>query len=279
VYYGATEQVIGIKDEDAWILLLHLVSGEWLTGNPALGYVWEQLEHGHELSAAIDAAAEGWVPAETLRSALESQIPALVRHAMLVGKPAPPDRFARAILARGQPATRRVAPTASDGAASTREVVAAAVGFWIAILIQRLPFLVRLRFLRAVTRIRAQRPTLPSTLTLVGLNSARGGSHNGWAECLEISMGSFIAAALLGRAPSWCIGAAFAPLRPHAWLEVDGCAVDHAEQFGTPQAMIRITDTRDAELTASQAGTASRGAATAPQLLSPSLGKLVLGHL
>jgi asparagine synthase (glutamine-hydrolysing) len=55
--------------------------------------------------------------------------------------------------------------------------------------------------------------------------------HLGRVACLEESLTSAVALALRRRRVAWCVGAAFDPARPHAWIEVDGSPIGTGKQL------------------------------------------------
>ncbi|MBL1120277.1 lasso peptide biosynthesis B2 protein [Streptomyces sp. 110] len=82
-----------------------------------------------------------------------------------------------------------------------RERAAAAAGLALALVLLRLPFRHTVRAVRHTARL-----------------------WPGRAACMETSLGAVLAAALLGRRLTWCLGARFAPppVEYHAWAELPG---------------------------------------------------------
>jgi Transglutaminase-like superfamily len=240
--YGATHRFIALADSDGWVVFLDIKKGQWYVGNPSFWAVWEHLEMGLDLENAVKLAAGTRIPLETLQGDIERQTPRLEQLGILATRWKPPGKAARRVLADGPPASARVSVKQAEADSPSGYVTAAIVGFSIAIMLQRVPFWLKLRIIRASRRLRPQRPTLESTTQLVRAVSHIARRHKGMAECLEISLGAFLAGTMLGKAPTWCIGAHTNPLRCHAWLEVDGTAVDsaHGASDRRYRAMIRV---------------------------------------
>lgn len=119
-----------------------------------------------------------------------------------------------------------------DGDAPARYTAAAAVGLTAAVVLLRiLPCWLVIAFMRAAKRVRRQAPTLETTLQLVAAAADVATRCPANTDCLEIATAAYLAGVLVGRAPDWRLGASFRPLCLHAWVEVDGTAVDHAPQL------------------------------------------------
>jgi hypothetical protein len=243
--YGATNNVIALPDQDGYLLMVHLTRGQWMIAEPDLAAIWAQLEQGLELHDAIRAAArESDVDLGLMQEALEQQLPTLIANGMLAERWRGPGRLGRAVCVRGPSTATRTTASAVDATGSLRYRIAASLGLTIAVALARAPRSWHLRLLIAIRRIRRQRPTLQGTTKLVATVLRAAERRPGWAECFEISQAAFVAGAILGEAPAYCVGAQFTnelPLSIHMWLEADGTAVDHADQHGRRyQALIRI---------------------------------------
>lgn len=104
------------------------------------------------------------------------------------------------------------------------ERCAAAVGLALALVLLRLPFRHTVRAVRWARR--AGRRPLPAAKAEALVTAVRhtGRLWPGRAACMETSLGAVLAAALLGRRLSWCLGARFSPppVEYHAWAELPG---------------------------------------------------------
>ncbi|MFF5719281.1 lasso peptide biosynthesis B2 protein [Streptomyces buecherae] len=102
------------------------------------------------------------------------------------------------------------------------ERLAATVGLALALLLLRLPFRYTVRAARLARRAgrRGLSPSRAEALVGAVRHSAR--LWPGRAACMETSLGSVLAAALLGRRLDWCLGARFTPppVEYHAWAEL-----------------------------------------------------------
>jgi hypothetical protein len=235
-YYGATDRTFVAIDDGHNILFLQVRTGRLAGGNANVASVWEQFEEnpGVDLDGAIAAAAEqiGMHP-----SVLRAQVRGTAAHLISDGilttrRPGPPPRRLRAILAdeSAQPARRE--PADPDQRVPARVAIAGAVALAIALVLKRLPFWVQLEILAAIRRVRPQRATLSDTRRLAAAVKRAARRCPGRVECLEQSMGAFIAGALLAAAPDWCHGGSLLQDTYHAWVQADDTAVDYTDQYG-----------------------------------------------
>lgn len=105
-----------------------------------------------------------------------------------------------------------------------RDRLAAAVGLGLALVLLRLPFRYTVRAARLARRA-GRRPITPDRAeALVATVRHTGRLWPVRAACAEISLGSVLAAALLGRRLNWCLGARFSPppTEYHAWTAIPG---------------------------------------------------------
>jgi hypothetical protein len=93
-----------------------------------------------------------------------------------------------------------------------------------AILLLRLPFRHTVRVVRCARRL-GHRPLNPDpAAALIAAVQHTGRLWPGRIACMERSLGAVLAAALLRRELSWCVGARFAlpPTEYHAWASLPG---------------------------------------------------------
>ncbi len=238
--YAASHRVAAAGDADGYMQLLNLRNKQLAVINPTMRRLWGLLEEGLELDAATTTLSTGeGVPVSTLRRDLAEPIAELESCGMLATRWRQPGRLLRAVIADGS-SPSRVTVTTADEQAPAHYTVAGAVGFAVAILLQRLPLPFTLQLMRGARRLRPQHPALTSSRQLVATVRRLARHHPGWADCYEISMGAFLAAALLGCAPTWSLGADIGSRECHAFLQVDGTAVDHSEQTVHHQTLIRL---------------------------------------
>ncbi len=104
------------------------------------------------------------------------------------------------------------------------ERLAAAAGFALALVLLRLPFRHTVRAARLARRVGRRHLAPARAESLVGAVRHTARLWPGRAACMETSLGSVLAAALLGRRLTWCLGARFAPppVEYHAWAELPG---------------------------------------------------------
>ncbi|WP_228982270.1 lasso peptide biosynthesis B2 protein [Streptomyces sp. DH12] len=104
------------------------------------------------------------------------------------------------------------------------ERLAAAAGLTLALVLLRLPFRHTLRASRLARRIGRRNLTTARAEALVGAVRHTARWWPGRAACMETSLGSVLAAALLGRRLDWCLGVRFAPppVEYHAWADLPG---------------------------------------------------------
>jgi hypothetical protein len=219
--------VIALYDPDGWALLLHTRTGEKVVLEPAMGFLWGQLEHGLTLRAAVGTLQQQLPASAALEQAIAEGVRELQRHQMLT-TPRRANRGAAASLITHQPtATERV--VAHHRPLPLRHRLAALAGFALAIVIVHLPipFWAQLRLVSGFGRLRRQHPRLATTTAVVAYVRRITKPYPFWADCDEIALGAYVALALTGRAPDYCWGARFGQLDRHAWLEDHGTAIDH----------------------------------------------------
>ncbi|MGW1837729.1 lasso peptide biosynthesis B2 protein [Streptomyces sp. NPDC002067] len=110
------------------------------------------------------------------------------------------------------------------------ERLAAAAGFALALILLRLPVGKAGRFRYTVSGARiarraGRRPLNPAQAeALVDAVRHTARLWPGRAACMETSLGTVLAAALMGRRLNWCLGARFSPppVEYHAWAELPG---------------------------------------------------------
>lgn len=118
--------------------------------------------------------------------------------------------------------------TARTGTCGER--LAAAAGLALALVLLHLPFPDEVRFRYTVRAARlarraGRRPLeAPRAEALVGAVRHTTRLWPGRAACMETSLGTVLAAALLGRRLNWCLGPRLSPppVEYHAWAEVPG---------------------------------------------------------
>ncbi len=105
-----------------------------------------------------------------------------------------------------------------------RDRLAAAMGLALALVLLGLPFRYTVRAARLARRA-GRRPIAPDRAeALVAAVRHTGRLWPVRAACAEISLGSVLAAALLGRRLDWCLGVRFSPppTEYHAWAAIPG---------------------------------------------------------
>lgn len=116
-----------------------------------------------------------------------------------------------------------------------------AVALMGAVVLLRLPFWLLLVVLRWSGRMRLRPVTVRQTRLLFAAVQDAGRFYPGRVACLEVSVATRIAGALIGCPPDWCIGARFRPLIYHTWVEVDGEPIDELPSEEWPyQAALKL---------------------------------------
>jgi hypothetical protein len=239
--YAAADEVIAVRAPDGYGLLMRPRSGRYHTATPKLVRLWRLLdEQGLELQTAIARLADNDPDRiEQLRQEFGPEIAKLRRYGMLVGaRTDPEDGYVARIAARRPPAPTRIAVTAADERAPWHYKLVAWAAYLAALLvIQRLPDRHRYRIMLAARGCRRQRPSLRSCLQVLATVRWILDYAPGWAGCDEAALPSFLALAVLGRAPSWVLAVSLTPPEVgfHAFLRVGDFAIDDAPQpDGTP---------------------------------------------
>lgn len=104
------------------------------------------------------------------------------------------------------------------------ERLAAAAGLALALVLLRMPFRHVVRAARFARRVGRRPLDVARAEALVSAVRHTGRLWPGRAACMETSLGTVLAAALLGRRLNWCLGVRFSPppVEYHAWAEVPG---------------------------------------------------------
>lgn len=236
----ATNHVIaGLRADNG--VLLNVRTGMDHPINSTMCEIWLSLETGSDIAAAQAALAERHqVSLATIQDDMAQPIARLWRYGFLRTRRAS-GRLAETFATLEPMPEHRIAVSDTHEDGPVHYAVAAWAGFVLAVALQRVPFRYRLRLLRATRRLRSQRPTLTDTVLVQALVVRLARYHPGWVACYEVSMGAFIALALLGRAPTLLLLATFPCIQLHACLEAEGTIVDDRPQNATDnQPLIRI---------------------------------------
>ncbi|MFJ8345004.1 lasso peptide biosynthesis B2 protein [Streptomyces sp. NPDC094153] len=104
------------------------------------------------------------------------------------------------------------------------ERLAAAAGLVLALVLLRLPFRYTVRAARLARRFGRRDLDAARAEALVGAVRHAARWWPGRAACMETSLGSVLAAALLGCRLDWCLGVRFSPppVEYHAWAVLPG---------------------------------------------------------
>ncbi|MGW4042926.1 lasso peptide biosynthesis B2 protein [Streptomyces sp. NPDC004721] len=104
------------------------------------------------------------------------------------------------------------------------ERLAAAAGLALALTLLRLPFRYTVRAARLARRFGRCELDRAGAEALVSAVRHAARLWPGRAACMETSLGSMLAAALLGLRLDWCLGARFSPppVEYHAWAALPG---------------------------------------------------------
>ncbi|MFJ5157013.1 lasso peptide biosynthesis B2 protein [Streptomyces sp. NPDC088353] len=104
------------------------------------------------------------------------------------------------------------------------ERLVAAAGLALALLLLRLPFRYTVRGVRLARHIGRRELAPARAEALVGAVRHTARWWPGRAACMETSLGSVLAAALLGQRLEWCLGVRFSPppVEYHAWAVLPG---------------------------------------------------------
>jgi hypothetical protein len=252
MYFGAIDSTVTWTDTHDQTLFLQIRTGQWFVGNAVYTALWDGLEEGRALDTAIANLAKAGADPVQVRRDVERDLPGLLRAGILTRRRpgSPPQRLQAIVGDETQPGRREWVD--STDRIPRRVAMVGAVGFMAAMLLKPLPFRMQLEVLMAIRRACPLRPGLSDTRRLATAVKRAARWYPGRAECLEQSMGAFVAGALLRAAPSWCIGGrivaasddgwALDPSAPrHAWVESsDRTPVDYAEQDARSVTMLRV---------------------------------------
>ncbi|MEU5748219.1 lasso peptide biosynthesis B2 protein [Streptomyces sp. NPDC047726] len=193
--------------------------GRWRIFDPISAKLWCATLNGVPVERAVDnlvarLTEQGLVTEARARKDLTSVVADLTRSRLLVparrtiGRPALPVRFAVAALP------------------SFPVRLASKAGLALALVLLRCT---PMRFVHAAARGATWLPGKLATAedteeVHAGVRQA-GRAWIGRSACLEESLGTFLASALIGRRTRWVLGAAFLPQSAHAWVEADGSII------------------------------------------------------
>jgi hypothetical protein len=233
-FYGATDRTLVAEDGDGNILFLQLRTGRLAGGNGNVAAVWMEFERtpGIELDSAITAAATRiGMDRGQLGAQMEKPLAVLMKDGIITTRPpGSPSPRLRAIVAdeADQPARRE--PADDEMRVPRRVAIAAAAGLAIALVLKPLPFWAQLQILLTIRRLRPRRAGLTETRLLAAAVKRAARHCPGPTECLEQSLGTFIAGALTGAPPDWCHGGSLMTDTYHAWVQAGRTAVDYTDQ-------------------------------------------------
>ncbi len=222
--------VLTLPNDDGSRVAVNLRTFNWSVMSQEVGYAWQLLADGMQLDDAIATTAEAYAVPITTADELRPMLELLRLDGMLSRRRRPQWKLTGRV-APGEPAASRATAPEPAGRLPMHYKLAAAAGFALALALLRLfkrlhlPFWLLLRIATAVRRI-ACRDSDPATAVQLVRTIERLAEHLPKAECMEVSLGAFFASAFCLRAPRWCVGPQFDPLRPHAWIEAQGTPID-----------------------------------------------------
>jgi hypothetical protein len=224
--------------------LINIGSGSGpLPVNRTMTELWRLLdEQGMNLSTATEMLAVTYD--RTVAAIRRDCAPAVadLQRARMLTRCHRQGRLRRRVASDAPPPRRRVVAVATeeDEPAPASYRAAAWAGYMIGLVLRCLPYRITLWTMLAARSMRAQRPTEASTRQLGAIARRLVHRGPGWAECHEVSVAAYLAAAVIGRAPRWVLDATL-PFRLHAYLQVGDTAVDDAAPAGgLRQVLIRI---------------------------------------
>lgn len=122
--------------------------------------------------------------------------------------------------------TEMMAPDDSAAGLSIWDKVRGTTGFAGGFfMIRCLPLFLRVAVMKGIRRIAPQAHDAQEIAHLAQAVRWASRLYPWRAACLEVSLGICLASLWMRRMPTWCVGATFKPLDPHAWVEVDGTPV------------------------------------------------------
>jgi hypothetical protein len=126
-------------------------------------------------------------------------------------------------------------PMEYTGPLPARHKLTGVIGLLTAVAVIKTPFWFWIGLIRIGRRITPRRASAHQTLMLIEGVRWAGKLWPGRCACLESSLGAYFTGVLFRKAPTWCYGAAFWPIRFHAWNEANnvpiGQVVDPAKEW------------------------------------------------
>ncbi|MEE1741179.1 lasso peptide biosynthesis B2 protein [Streptomyces sp. BE147] len=217
MHYAVAEHGVALLD-------LRPYRGRWRFMDLLTAELWSMVRSGIPADQAIDALAERLaaqknVSAARVRKDLSTVAVGLGRARLVAparrthGRPEPTVRFAG-------PVTVRFTTKAAAGSGLVLALV----------LLRCVPLRWAIGVANAATRLPGRTATATEADTMHATVRQAGRIWPGRSACLEESLGTFLAAALIGRRCRWVLGATFLPQGAHAWIEAEGSVVGQSEQ-------------------------------------------------
>lgn len=236
----AASHVAAVYNFDESVILLNLQTGQRVYLSSVAGTVWRYLTTALDLEQALSAtAAEYGVTPETLQADIQLTVDTLKTHQMLAAA-RPSGLCSNEVVSvrcgssnQGEAAVSMV-DTTLQPAISTRYRLAGFIATAIARVLLLLPFRWLLKIMCVIRRCMPRQCSSEEAHNLVRAVRRPARWYLGQSACRELSVAAFLAGALLGRPPSWCLGSQFGPIINHAWIEVDQTPVDEPEMMGVP---------------------------------------------
>jgi hypothetical protein len=236
----AASRVAAVYNFDESVILLNLQTGRRVYLSSVAGTVWRYLTAALDLEQALNATAmEYGVALEILQADVQLAVDTLQAHQMLAD--VQPSGSCSNVVAsvrcgssnQGEAAVSMV-DTAVQPAIGTRYQLAGFIATAIARVLLLLPFRWLLKIMLVIRRCMPRSCSSEEAYNLVRAVRRPARWYLGQSACRELSVAAFLAGAIFGRPPDWCLGSQFGPIIHHAWIEVDQVPVDEPEMMGVP---------------------------------------------
>jgi hypothetical protein len=210
--------VHAVREADGRLVVLNENTGNWHGLNRMGADLYEELGRNPDLDHIVDQLAGRYhgVPVDRIRDDVDRLTADLLRRGLLE----PTDGYIR------HPAAVLMATPDDSTTVPRRYRALTTIAFILALVLLRLRFRVSTNVVATLKRRLANRDaTVPEAFHQLAAARLVTRRYPGRVACLELSLTTVLAAALLRRRIDWCFGFATDPQRFHSWIEVAGAPV------------------------------------------------------
>jgi hypothetical protein len=218
-HFRVPKSVHFVHESDGRLTVLNGHTGHWHALNRTGADVYQELVRTSSLDHVVNQLTERYhdIPADRIRNDVVRVIGSLVQRGLLKSTAAAYVRHPDAVL---------MATPEEPASVPLRYRALTVVAFVLALVLLQLPFRTSTKLVEALKgRVTNRDATVQEAFRQLTTAKFVTRRYPGRVACLELSLTTVLAAALLGRRIDWCFGFATDPQRFHAWIEVGGTPV------------------------------------------------------